>query len=70
MIKFIDWWFTEIFNVQYGLIVFFTYLILIRTILLKYIDINYMYLDGMVFPIFLAITMIGPELKRMQAERE
>jgi len=67
MTNFFNWWFAESWKLPHGFILLLIYLAIIRTIILRFVDIDSMMLDGIVFPIFLTITMIGPEIRRINS---
>jgi len=66
IVKFIDWWFGETWKISNALAVFYSYAILVRTLLVYYFnmqDIDYMIMDGIVFSALLLPTMVGPDIK-------
>ncbi len=66
MIKFIDWWFAETWKISNALAIFYSYVILVRTLLIYYFNMDnfsYMMMDGIVFSAMMSLTMVGPEIK-------
>ena len=66
VIKLCNWWFRETCKLPHGFIMFLAYITIVRAIILRFFNVDYFMLDGIVFSIFISLTMCLPMLKEEQ----